>query len=237
MGSQKTEVNLKRVQASDLQHWLRLAWKNQSSYPDIKRCNITAMQINTLVESRSSAPQKSASEEAVKERRKNHQIAARHARALNRALGLLVQNLQGQFGFTTTEGIPPYYQEIACQISTMEQAQAAVKNFLDLPLPPKSQDLADPVLWLAHAVEEAWHDILDDASSGQKKKMFSHFAGGPLVNFIDLALAAIGLAGVTQWDNRLDTISDHLRQRHKRRRGARGAKKKLGQLDTALGAN
>jgi hypothetical protein len=216
-----------RVEASDVQRWFCEAWPKQNQHPDMRWCYTVAIRINVIVDRQNASAGRSASEKVIKDRRQVRLSASRQARALQKTLAIMARDLEDELSLTSIEGLSVPNDKLMRHISVTQQAQAAIESFLKLPKPPKYEDHADPILWISAAVEESWRNILPDASIGQKKKMFSKSSESPLVKFIDRALEAIGLPIAGKWENRCETISNHLRQRHNRPRGARGASKKV----------
>lgn len=229
MASPISPAVLKRVQGSDVKQWFRDAWRHQDRYPDGPRCHQVALQVNTIVDRHNALPKRGAAEAAIRKRRQDHLIVMGRARAFNRALQCTMDNLRREQNISTVEGLAPINGDLAHHISVTAQALTAVENFLGLPGPSKFQDHTDPILWIATAAEEAWWDTSPDTADGQKKSRFSRKPDGPLVWFTRLALDAIGLASDDQPGNSLDTISDHLRERHNRPRPRRGANAGVGE--------
>lgn len=223
MATLRSTASLKRVQASDVKQWLREAWPGQARYPDDRRCHQLATRVNTIVDRHNAAAKRGASEEAIKKRRQDFLAAGRRARALKQALQCTMENLGNEQSLSTVEGLEPLDGDLAHHISVTTQALTAVDSFLALPAPPKFQDHAAPILWIAAAAREAWSDLLSDAPKGKTKVTFSPRPEGPLVRFVSLAQDAIGLAGEDEPGNKFATISDRLRRRQNRPRPKRAA--------------
>lgn len=229
MASLRSTASLKRVQASDVAQWLREAWPRQARYPDECRCYQVAIRVNAIVDRHNASRGRGAAEDAIRTRRQDHLTASKHARALDQALRRTLDNLRSELNISSIEGPAPIDVDLAHHMSVTMQALTAVESFIGLPVPPKFQDHADPILWIAMAAKEAWRNLPSDTSAQQSKVRFGLKPDDPLVSFIHLALEAIGSASDGKPGNSPETISDHLRQRHNRPRLKRGSSARAGE--------
>lgn len=228
MASPKIPIRLKRVDASDVEKWFRDAWPDHSD--DLAECSYVqvAAQLNTIVDRHNAGPERAEAKKAIQLRRKHFMTAAKHARAVNRTLPIALRHFEEEAHRLEAVGLEQLDNEVARQIAVITQARIAIRNFLDLPEPPKFRDHIDPILRIEEAVVGAWGSVSSGSSRSPAKISLGHNAEGPLVDFIRTALEAMGLAREGERGYSRDTIADHLRDRHNRSRPERRATRGVG---------
>jgi hypothetical protein len=147
---------LSRVDHSNVKQWLCDAWPKRHAYPDEERCKELALGVNTIVDRHNARPRRAAMEAAIKLRRDDRLRAGREARALQRSLNIILENLRDEATRSTIEGLAPLNSSLSHHIAVVEQLQAALEAFAELPTPPKFMDHADDVFWIENAVCAAW---------------------------------------------------------------------------------
>jgi len=211
MRSRRQTVRLKHIQATDVKQWFQDAWLRRAHLLDDRRCNFVALRVNTIVDRHNAMPDRAAADEAIVKRRNDHLAAGRAGRALKRALQRTMGHLLSELNTLAAYGLEPD-GALHHRISVTHQTLASVDSFLALDQ-PRCQDHADPMLWIAEAVEEAWRDV-----PGAPKLPLGCRPEAPLTSFVSQAMDAIGLVSARGTAFSLDTISDHLRKRQNRPR-------------------
>ena len=221
MAPHNSQSPLRRVGISDVQRWLRDAWPDRNDYPKDMHCDVLAHKVNAIVDRHNARPKRAAAEAAIKKRRKDHVTSGRHARALQKSLATVLEHLQDEMTISTIEGLPLLNDNLSHKIAVIEQAQSALESFLSLPPPPVPVDHEDRIVWIEKAARSAWASHLSNRQDNCEGVRFGKKPDSPVVFFIQQALEAIGLTPEGADEVKLETISDHLRERHNRPRPAR----------------
>jgi hypothetical protein len=179
-----------------------------------------AVRATVIVDRRNARSQGDSPADAVKQQRQNTLTARKHARALERALLAMLEDLhfEGQM-IVIANAEETLGETLEKQFAAVESLRTSIGEFLEICVPIGVQDHADPILWLAWAAHDVWHDVSVKEADGEKEIIrFGRKPDSPLVHFIRLALEGIGLAGDDPDGYSHDTISDHLRGRQNRPR-------------------
>ena len=215
---------LKAVDGSEVEKWFRRAWKDEPQYPSQTACAQMAVRVNTIV-GRQNVPRKEVeTSNALRSRRDQLMAAARQARLLEKSLTRIVSDLEDEARSMEGDLLKSVREDVEKHIDVITEALAGVQAFLTLKVQPKAKGHMDPVVWLKLAAQEAWRRV----SSTTPTITSDYKPDGPLVSFIRNAFEAIGLAREGEPGYSLDTISEHLRDRHNRPRPERRATRGVG---------
>jgi hypothetical protein len=220
LNSSKSSKALTHATAHDVQRWLREAWPGHETYPNPKRCKQLAIRVNVIVDRHNARSKNDSAANAAKQRRQDMLAAQKHARALERSLPAMLEDLRLEGQMMVMANAEKWLGETwQRESAAIENLRSSLAKFLKIFVPIGLQDHADPVLWLARAVGDAWSDMRVKGAKGQEKIVrFGRKPDSPLVHFIRLAFEGIGLAGDERDGYSPDTISDHLRSRQNRPR-------------------
>lgn len=220
MNSPRSSKALTRATAQDVERWLREAWPRHETYPNPKRCHRLAQRVNVIVDRINARSKNDRAANAAKQRRQDILAAQKHARALERALPAMLEDLRLEGQMMVMANAEKWLGETwQGESAAIENLRSSLAKFLKIFDPNRVQDHPDPVLWLECAVRDAWSDVSVTGAEGQKKIVrFGRKPDDPLVTFIRQAFKGIGLAGDGWGGWSRDTISDHLRGRQNRPR-------------------
>ncbi len=223
------------VTSAQIKKWVESAWSKRSVFPTAAQYQALAAHLNIIVDHHNVRKQRRASQDDLKRRTAIYRTAANRAKLLKADLEAIKQDLQLQHELLTNGEIGiPFHPALTERMSSIKVIERAIDDYEQLfPSPSKksNKDHMDPVGWIAGGVEVAWKELLDlEQGRWGKTKGFGHQPDSPLTCFVQLALEGMGMP---HSDN-LDTISDHLRRRHDRKRVRLSSRKRWGQKASLL---
>ncbi|QTH20211.1 hypothetical protein HRJ34_17870 [Rhizorhabdus wittichii] len=204
------------VTTAQIKEWVECAWSKRSVFPSAAQYQALAAHLNIIVAHHNVRKQRRASQDDLKRRIAIYRTAANRAKLLKADLEAIKRDLQLQHELLTDGEIGfPFHPALTERMSSLKAIERAIDDYELLFPSPSKKDHMDPVGWIADGVEVAWKEILDlEQGRWGKTKGFGHQPDSPLTYFVQLALEGMGMP---HSDN-LDTISDHLRRRHNRKR-------------------
>jgi hypothetical protein len=216
-------VTLTRISAVDVAKCFESAWPKADKYPDEIACHHVSKQINTVVDLVNVKTRKKPSSQDAAATRTFYIDAHKHGRAFVRCVPELrahleksvpqvqVPELLAGFECGYHAKIVEAHNEAARAISAVDDAKRAIDEFLKRCPTPEPTATREPMRWIADAAEYAWKRTTAKTKMSVKED-------GPATEFVRLVIEKIGLRTDQGTRYSTETISDHLRERHKRKR-------------------